>query len=622
MSEDNVYPIGYPLETITRLMGSAVNADETVALRALLRNASNANVRRAEVAAKQGISPSELALGIEIAVDLQQRMLVVKDDGVGFTEEELHKYFGHIAEIVAQETPRLQRQREPGTDDEYMRLFVIMLLHALPFADDVVIETLSHKPGSTPCRLHYYGGDHYRLDKGEVGTPGTSVRIRLKPEHAHLCDPERVPQLAQLYGDYLQFPIFWQGRQINTMSSPWYQDGAPVADYAAFLRSRRPHMPTPLLVIPLHIQRPEVEIRGVLWVPGRPLALLDEHLGCVDVYWRRMLAVQQQGGLLPRWARFVLGIMDSNVPVERLCSETDDRAGGFYLPTVLEEVLLDAFRQILTEHPERFTAVAQRHDHLLKLAALENDDLFELVADHLLFTTTSGRQTLAEYLSEVTQATGEARIRYQSVPLESAWTVFREHRLPIIDASEGLDEAILEKYVRLNPTVELAGMEETEARFLEDISDAKYQPLVELFSDLAAPMTVHTARFEPSSMAVIVSPARNDPMKPELEQLFLLSQITGAMPAEARSAMQRAVSARSTTTQSRIIHLNVDCPAIKAILHGLHTGRRELAGKAAQMALMQGLVRAGSPTDSARIRELGNALQCSLLGYEDDETPV
>ncbi len=619
MSEEQLYPIACRLQGVIELLGTTRDTDESAPFRALLRCASDANALRAKLAARQGLSPSELALGIRVTAEPQQRTLTVSDNGIGMTEEQLRRHLGDIAQIVTRQTPRPLEQSEPSSEDDYHRAFAVLPLQMVAFADELTIATLSHRPGSTPCRLRYWGGEQFQLQRGQPQPVGTSVTVSLKAQYAHLCDPATVAELLQRYGDYLPFPIFWEDRQINTMSPPWYQAEATVADYAAFLRARHPQLPAPLLVIPLALQHGPIELRGVLWVPGQPLSVLDQQLGRLDICWRRMLALRDQPGMLPLWARFITGIVDSNLPPQQLCDAGAAGRGGFHLPSVLEEVLLDAFRQVLIEAPDSFAPVAQRHDQMLKLAALENEELFELVADHLLFSTASGRKSLAECISEVLQTTGKPTIRYQSAPLGPVSAIFRQRRLPVIDASAGLDEAILQKYDHNNPSVTLEDIEATETRLFEEVSNSNYQPLLELFGELEPPVTAHLARFQPLSIPAVISPSRDNPMRPQLEQLFLLSQVTGVMPAQARAAMQRALSARPPATSSKILYVNVDSPVIKAMLQALLADRREPAGQVAQLILLRAQIEAGAMADTGQLRELSNDICCRLLGYREAE---
>lgn len=622
MSEEHFHPIEAHLGCVAALERHRLSDGRDIVIQALLRHACDANAYRAGLATRRGLSPSELGLGIRVSVDAQQEVLVTRDDGIGLTEEQLHAHFGNLSALSDASAGEDVADHEPLTEGAYFRRFSLTILQILSFAEEITVESLSHQPDSRPCRLVYSGGEQYRFGPGQLEAPGTLIQVRPRPAYRHLCDVQQVPQLVRQYGDFLQFPILWEGRQVNTMSPPWHQPVATVADYTAFLRNRYPQMPAPLLVVPVSVQRGPIDVRGVLWVPGRRLSLLEDGLGTVELYWRRMLQHREQSGALPRWARFVTGILDSNVRPEELCNQGVAESGGLYLPAATEQTLLGAFRHILVDQARSFLPVAQRQDQLLKLAAMEHDELFAVVADHLLFKTSSGRQTLGEYLSEVVQATGEARIYYHSVPVQSFWSVSRAQALPLIDTSEGLDEAVLRKYDQANPAVELVNIEQTRMSLVEELSGPQYRPLVELFAELDPPVTVRPARFSPTSVSATISPAGGDPMGPQLEQLFLLSQITGAMPTEARSAMQRALAARAGVSPQRVVHINMGCPSVRALLAAVQAGKQDIARQVAQMLVIQAHIRVASPVDHDQMRQLSNELLCHLLGYEADSEPA
>ncbi len=617
MTLDFRFPLQVPLDTILEFMSHNLSNSPDVLLIALLRNAHDANSRRAELADDPAIAPSELSLGVHVSADPEQMTLTVADDGRGLTAQQVRLYMDYVNEGDAAEATPRWHESHSHTDHLRRHNLARMLLQILPLSESVTMESLSEQSGSEPVRITIADGVCH-LTRGNATQTGTAVTVKPRPNARHLCDPQTLPRLIKLYADYLDFPIFWQDRQINVMSPPWYQSEASTADYIGYLHSRSPELPAPLLVVPLSLQSGDAEVRGVLWVPGSPLSVLDGDLGCVDIYWRRMLAAPGMSGVLPTWARFFTGIIDSNLPPQSPFAARGFNSAAAELQAALEHALLDALRHILTQAPDRFAAIAQRHDQLLKLAALENDDVFELTADHLLFSSSSGRQTLAEYLYEVTQATGKSDIQYQTVPLEPFRDIVRAHSLLVIDASEGLDEEFLHKYDHHNPTVHLLNIEGTEPFFLEEVLDPKYQPLVALFSKLDPPVTVQPARFEPSSVPAIIAPRRPDLMRPQLEKLLLLSQIARAMRPEARSALQRALTDRADTTPSRVLHLNVNCPVVNAMLDALAAGKHEVARVVAQGTLLQAQVIAGSPVAAGFLRELNNALISRLLANPDE----
>ena len=618
MSEERLHTVQAHLDCVTALERHRLGSGPDTILQVLLRHASDANSYRASQATREGVSASLLGLGIRVSVDQEQGMLTVADDGIGLTMEQLQAHFGTLSAPADALVATDAVEYEPASEDAYFRRFALTVLQLLPYAAEIVISSQSHRPGSSACRLTYAGGDQYRLEPEQSEMVGTAIQVRPRPAYRHLCDAHRLPELLRQYDDFLQFPILWEGSQVNSMSPPWHQPAATVSDYAAFLRNRDPQMPAPLLVMPVFVQRGAIEIRGVLWVPGRRLSLSDSDLGTVDLYWRRVLHEAGRADVLPRWARFVTGMLDSNVRPDELCTPEAVQSSGLHLPGAIEQALLAALRRILSDRPHNYLTVAQRQDQLLKLSALEHDELFELVAAHLLFRTTEGRQTLTEYLSQGVQNTGQTRIYYHSAPSRSMWSVSRAQTLTVIDTSEGLDEAVLRKYSAANPAVELVNIGETELSVVEELSDLQYRPLVALFADLDTPVTARPARFLPTSVAATMSPVSDDPMRPQLEQLFLLSQITGAVPAEARSAMRRALAARSTGAPQRVLHLNVDCPLVNAMLGAVQSGRHEIARSIAEVIVMQAYARIGGPVDYEQMRGLHNELLCRLLDGSDD----
>ncbi len=614
MPESDIYPIGCSIQSIIAMLPLSFKGDKNVVVRIILHNASDANLFHRNVLKAEGSRPPDIGLAIRASVIPGRSIVEVTDDGVGLTEQDFHRYFSNMAEIIARIAPESPGQHPPRTEAEYMDYFAFFILFMSNYAEKITVDSLSRRPGAEPWRLTYWGEAAYCLQPGDRDRVGTSVRFRMKPEYQHLSNPDVLPELLRNYGDFLEFPIIWQGRQINTMSPPWHQLEAKPSDYRAFIRARYPNMPVPLHVIPVRLKRGDVQLRGVFWIPGRRMSILSSDTGTLDLYWRRMLIGRQATGLLPEWARFFTGIIDSYGPRSKVFSLVPEDDEYTFTSTV-EDFLIDELARVATEEPEVLAGIAQRHDQLLKLAALENDRVFNAIASYFLFDTTEGRVTLDEYLGISVTSSGQSIIRYQLAPLQSLWSVLRAEKIPVIDASRGLDEAVLQKYDRLNPTVRCVNVEHAQTEQFKEIVDERYAPLIKLHARFDPPVSVRIARFRPASIAAIVAPAADDPMRPELERLFLLSQISGGMSADARSAMQRALARRSSPSQSSAVLLNADSPVIEAMLEALQKGEVAAVEQVARINLMQALMYAGRRVDPHEFRELINATKCTYLNY-------
>ena len=325
MPDSELYPVGCSLSDVIIMLGYSFRWDRDIVLSTMLRNASDSNDYRVQQTVAEGRSPAEVALSIRVAVEPETCTLVVKDSGVGCTHDELARQVGNMLEILRTTAPETPGAHAPKTPEEHVQSLVLMVLHIAAHADQVTVESLSSMPGSRPVRLEYWGGDHCRIGDGSLSEAGTAVEVRLKPSLAHLCDEETVRSLLKQYGDYLEYPILWEGQQVNAMSPPWHQPGASTDDYASFLRTLHPQTPAPVLVLPVHMRYPGVVLRGALWVPGRHISVIHNGHGTLDIYWRRMPRGRQVQGFLPKWARFVSGIIDIDGPREELLNP--DRHG-------------------------------------------------------------------------------------------------------------------------------------------------------------------------------------------------------------------------------------------------------------------------------------------------------
>lgn len=622
MDETRTVSTRVPLGAITGLVRHAYQSDPDLGLRCLLRLATVGNALRAEMGLRDGVSASELGLGIHVEFSAEEQLLVVRDDGVGLTADDLAQCIESATELVGAKAFAAFGRRDPRSMDEYRLASAALLLHLLPFGEELTVESRSCVGGSRPCRLCYAGGDEYSVGPGTLSTPGTIVSIRFGPGHRYVSDSGKLIGLLRLYGDFLQFPVFWDGRQINTMSPPWHRAGAGEVQYAAFLRGRYPEIPPPLMVIPLQVQRPEIEARGVLWVPGEQVSVLDEDLGTVDLYWRRVLMRRAVPGLIPAWGRFFRGIIDCDRHPTELRGGQSGEDPGIDLTDIVEQVILTGIRRALILNPGSFAAVAHQHNTLLKLAALENDELFEIVADQLPFDTAAGPRTLIEHVSAVMRQTGATAVRYIASDPLSRMATYRARGDEIIDASRGLDEEVLKKYDRHNPTIELMDMSRRAPDFVENVVDASMDPLLEVFAALEMPVVYRLARFDSPSPAAVLTATERAESQSDLEQLFLLSQITGAMPADARAAMQRALSARPSLPRDRILHLNLTAPEIRAMWAAIHRGGDEdLIRQVAEAIVVRAMILAGGLLDPADLQDVGTEMMCRLLGYNGDEKP-
>src|SRR5262249_44020368 len=139
----------------------------------------------------------------------------------------------------------------------------------------------------------------------------------LKPSARFLLREQILVDVVREYADFLPTPVHVEGwpDQVNLGRFPWDEPDPERAcrDYI----KRRFGEADLLWVLPLHDGSLDlghdslsVPLRGMLFVPSRSVVSIKEY-GSLAVYIRGMSICNGEKDLLPSWARFISGIIDS-----------------------------------------------------------------------------------------------------------------------------------------------------------------------------------------------------------------------------------------------------------------------------------------------------------------------
>src|SRR5258708_1971008 len=296
------------LPGVIKTLGESLYSDPSVAVRELIQNANDTCiVRKAE-------DPNAPNPEIHIHFESWKPILVIEDNGAGMTEDEVKAF---LTVIGSSKTDQVRAQlEEMGQRDLAERLigrFGLGLLSAFIIGTRVEFVTLSYKEGAQPIWWQCDGGQQYKMGPAEdKTTPGTKVTVSVDPKHIWLLNEEKLIELIHLYADLLSVPIYLNRKPIpvNVMSAPWHGE-ATEAEYREFVAKRYPEDAI-LDIIPIEISEDDgkFKVGGVLFIPKQPVFIVREY-GDVIVYVRRMFVCKNERSLLPEWAKFVRGIVES-----------------------------------------------------------------------------------------------------------------------------------------------------------------------------------------------------------------------------------------------------------------------------------------------------------------------
>jgi molecular chaperone HtpG len=208
-------------------------------------------------------------------------------------------------------------------------------------------------------------------------------------------------------------------------------------------------------VIPVDIEGP-VRARGALFITHNRVPDFNS-AGVVDVFVRRMFVRAGDPDLLPPWAKFVRGVIDS--PDLQPNSARDNvrrHDPGFdALRERLGELILGKLSRLATEQPERMARLCKWHYYHLKGIAFLDDGFFDRVAELLFFDSNRGQICLRDLLTAPGAADSGETIPVYYVSADGAasqYYLMAEGRdWVVIDAGKPLDEMLLRKFAERNP---------------------------------------------------------------------------------------------------------------------------------------------------------------------------
>ncbi len=415
---------------LLHLMVHAVYSDKDVFLRELISNAADAceKLRYLSIA-EPGLSAGAEGFEITITADPEGRRLVVADDGIGMTRDELKDNLGTIARSGTRAFLDTLEKKEDG--GALIGQFGVGFYSAFMVADRV--RVVSRRAGADEAfAWESDGKGSYELtpvDLAEAPARGTRVELFLAEDMATYAEDATIERIVRAYSAHVPVPIRLatagsnaEPRTLADGSALWAKPKASVTpeEYREFYGTVAQAWDEPALTLHYRAEgRHEYSV--LVFVPSeKPFDLFDpDRKGRVKLYVRRVF-ITDEAPILPAWLRFVRGVIDSedlplNLSREMLQKNPVIEAiGKGVTGRVLSELA-----KLAENDAETFGKIWIAFGSVIKEGLYEapdrRDDLFKIARFR---TTTSGEteRSLADYVKDLKEnqtaiyyALGESR---------------------------------------------------------------------------------------------------------------------------------------------------------------------------------------------------------------------
>ncbi len=312
---------------LLHLMIHSLYSNKEIFLRELISNGSDAcDKLRFEAVSDDSLYEGDSELRIEIEFDKDANTVTVRDNGIGMSRDEVIENIGTIAKSGTKEF--LQKLTgDQVKDANLIGQFGVGFYSSFIVADRVTLNTRrAGLDASEGVQWESTGESGYSLDNIEKQTHGTEIILHLKEDEKELADSWRLRSIISKYSDHIPLPIKMikqddEGKPtdewevVNKASALWTRPKNDISDdeYKEFYKHVSHDWQEPLTWVHNRVEG-NLEYTSLLYLPSKaPFDLWDQNQKHgIKLYVQRVFIMDDAETLMPRYLRFVRGVIDSN----------------------------------------------------------------------------------------------------------------------------------------------------------------------------------------------------------------------------------------------------------------------------------------------------------------------
>jgi molecular chaperone HtpG len=474
------------------LMIHSLYTNKEIFLRELISNASDALDRlRFEALTNPELLGQDSNFEIRLEPDPQARTLTISDNGIGMSRDEVISNIGTIAKSGTRELRERMKQGESAHMlAEFIGQFGVGFYSAFMVADKVTLVT--RRAGQdTAIGWESTGDGTYKLTEAERPSRGTSITLHLRPADSEAgiedyADRWVLSRIVRRYSDFVSYPIISKEERDETEREP---DGRPVKDanvttviedkilnsmkpiwvrpqsevtaeeYTDFYRHIGHDWTEPFKTLSFKAEG-TTEYQALLFIPKKAPYDLFYHASeaGLRLYAKRVMIMEHCDELLPRYLRFMKGVVDSSdlpLNISRQMLQQDRHITQ--IRKWLTKKVLDVLQELLEKERDKYLEFWGEFGRAIKEGVSGDYDNKDKILALLLFESSNDPTELTSlegYVSrmkpgqnEIYYLTGESRSVVENSPHLEA---FKEKGYEVLYLTEPVDELLVQSLPDFN----------------------------------------------------------------------------------------------------------------------------------------------------------------------------
>ncbi len=434
---------------LLEMMINSIYTHKEIFLRELISNASDAmdKLYFKSMSENTGITRSDMAIRIE--ADKDARKLIITDNGIGMTKDELENNLGTIAKSGSL---AFKTENEKTDDVNIIGQFGVGFYSAFMVAKRVTV--ISKPYGSDEAFMWTSEGvDGYTIEEANKTSYGTQIILEIKDNaeeenYDEFLTPFKIKNLIRKYSDYIRYPILMdvehqklkEGTEneyekevitetLNSMTPIWKKSKTELKDedYNQFYKDKYYDYDDPVAHIHTKTEG-TATYTALMYIPAKaPYDFYSKNYEKgLQLYSSGVMIMEKCADLLPDYFSFVRGLVDSedlslNISREMLQHDRQLKL----IAKSLEKSIRNELKKLRNNEREKYEKFWEAFGTQIKYGIYESfgankEDLQDL----LMFKSSfGGYVTLEEYVSRMKDeqkyiyfASGSSVARIESLP--------------------------------------------------------------------------------------------------------------------------------------------------------------------------------------------------------------
>jgi molecular chaperone HtpG len=414
MSDKQTLGFQTEVKQLMNLVVHSLYSNREIFLRELVSNASDALDKLRFLALSNGsLYEQDSNLKIAIVCDEKNKTITISDNGIGMTREDAADHLGTIAKSGTKEFIS-GLTGDQAKDSHLIGQFGVGFYSAFIVADKVTV--ISRKAGLEPSMGVIWestGDGQYTLETTTKETRGTDIILHLKKEEEEFLSDWRLKSIITKYSDHIAWPIEMpkakkvdeeskeekaveeektEFESVNKATALWTLSKSEISDeeYKAFYKHVGHDFQDPLAWLHNQVEGKQ-EYTSLLYIPAQaPFDLWhpDAKYG-LKLYVKRVFIMDGAEQFLPRYLRFVKGIVDCNdLPLNVSREILQDNKLIETIKTASVKRILGFLEKLAQDDKEKYQQFWNAFGLVLKEGPIEDFANREKVAKLLRFSST------------------------------------------------------------------------------------------------------------------------------------------------------------------------------------------------------------------------------------------